>query len=299
MNTTDYESDDSISIISIRSNTVYQHIIQIAAKRIRLYLNHGHTKALNHENISQLPKTTQIKLLGGNMDEEDEEMDDETKDELANEEPFIVQVKFVQEIMGWSSVVYKVIVSELNNQQLTEKWAVKLRVGNEESNNDNKSVSNKRAYNTMTALHATKHHSLVPEPIFYIDNVIPVPVPEETYFTRPIMDHSTLVAFPMPLKKPDKPLPKHQVSVLICSWLIGISPGPLNTNLRNKSTLRAWTRLLRVHSKISSIKKPKLGDRKVPKYNHLLQNVFDLNDHDLWLHNSECKLATLLLILFH
>ena len=31
----------------------------------------------------------------------------------------------------------------------------------------------------MTALHATKHHSLVPEPIFYIDNVIPVPVPEE------------------------------------------------------------------------------------------------------------------------
>ena len=225
-----------------------------------------------------LPSPIKIVLLGIDADNNnDDDMDDELRQALLDEEPFIVHVHFTQETLGWKSAVYKVKCFEETNQEPTEYWAVKIRVG-EENTPD---ASNKRAFTTMAALHTARLRWLCPQALHYVPPTLPSGTLQQQRQRQQQQAQG------------DQATVQISMSVLICTWLEGIHPSPLELDLRNKATLRAWTRIIRLRILVASIKKPKRGDPHPPKNIQQLLQIQNLKDHDLWREHSTARIGGL------
>ena len=309
--------------LTLRSPEVFSSIVHAAATQVR-----GHMRtAKKHSHKTTLPTKLTLTLLSS---DDDEESDAELNDELDEELPFIVTVEFLEEHMGWSSVVFKCLVSSVHHDLSPEWVAVKVRISEEEKKKKKHSdSSNARAYATMKALHGAGKQWMCPEPLHYVERV---EIPPSTSFTPPD-DPSSKRASLIPL------------SVVICTWIQGkkvlplpslsfssnhnssssssssstttttttttttsglpglpaisttaVSPGSSPGSSPAKSQRRAaarWKNFVLLHAEVSSIKKPQIGDLHPPKYVRHLHGVFDYDVHTMWLDRLDSRFSGL------
>ena len=306
-------AEDQDNLLTLRHPQVYNLTVQAAAAHVRRKLAPPTTTLTPDPHL--LPTTITISLLDLFLDSDDS--DDDPPDELDDEPPFIVQVAFIKEILGWSSAVYKVRVTEASNQQPPETWAVKIRTSQEKPDAD---ASNARAYGTMLGVWHV-YPWLCPEPLHYVKTIpkatplLPaLPGARRYKHTRhTVASPSGRISTPGVFNNQHRSLrqinnathfvahsapthPHPSLSALLCTWVEGFSLHSIGTNMQDKKTKQTWSRFVHLRRTVAKIKKPKqgaTGKRDRPKYTKWLAHIVDCNDHELWLKNLHSRVSGL------
>ena len=297
-------NQDATNFITLRHPEVFRLTVLAAAAHVR-------TQHLHHQSpttpTSLLPSTVTVSLLDLNNESEDED------EELAEETPFIVQVQFIKEHIGWASAVYQVRVTELQHQQTPETWAIKIRISSEKDNAD---ASNARAYGTMIGLwHVYRY--ICPEPLHYVKRIAPTTTTTPTPTPTPTPTTNTAnqpfgrsVTFRPPRNQTVSPtgrittpnifnathrslrhinnIPKFydhcatatsssspvHLSAIVCTWITGGSTmKAIGTDMTDKLTRNKWSKLMQLKKKNSSHQKTKNWERQLYQTTQIYQMV--------------------------